>query len=215
MSIAPLSSPAQRFQPSAVEPDENDQRLHRRFNVALGGRFMRANKEEFPCKVQDISVGGIALTVGEGIATTIEPGEKVIAYIEQIGGIEGPVLRTWRGGFAFKLNATQNKREKLAAQITWLLNETDLKGSAARQHERLRITNRDSVLTLNEGNFVPCLLLDVSMSGANIACRVRPEIGEQVWLARLRARVVRHHSEGIGVQFMEILDQETMQAYFG
>ncbi len=215
MPIAPTSATAKRFQPSAVEPDENDKRLHRRFHVPLAGRFMRANKEEFACKVTDISVGGIALTVDEQVAATIEPGEKVIAYIEQIGGIEGPVLRTWRDGFAFKLNATQHKREKLAAQITWLLNESDLKGAAARQHDRIRITNRDSSLTLSEGNFAPCLLLDVSVSGASIACKVRPEIGDQVWLARLRARVVRHHSEGVGIQFMEILDQETMQAYFG
>ena len=176
---------------------------------------MLANRDEFACSVRDISVGGIALTVDEPVAAALIPGEKVIAYIEQLGGLEGPVLRTWRDGFAFKLVATQHKREKLAAQITWLLNEADLKGAAARQHERIRLTRRDGTLKMSEGGSVPCLLLDVSLSGASIACVARPEIGGQVWLGRHRARVVRHHAEGIGLQFMEFLDLETLQAYFG
>ena len=149
------------------------------------------------------------------VSVSLTVGENVIAYIGQLGGLEGPVLRTWDAGFAFKLNATQHKREKLAAQITWLLNESDLKGSAARQHERLTITHRDAKLTLSQGGFIPCLILDVSLSGASVACKVRPDLGEEVWISRLRARVVRHHAEGVGLQFMQALDAPTLQAYFG
>ena len=215
MPIASPSLTASRYQLLALEPEHNDKRVHRRFEATLGGRFMRANRDEHICSVRDISVGGIALAVDEPVAAALKSGEKVIAYIEQIGGLEGPVLRTWADGFAFKLIATQHKREKLAAQITWLLNEADLKGAAARQHERIRLTRRDSTLKLGEGGCVPCLLLDVSVSGASVACIARPEVGGLVWLGRHRARVVRHHAEGIGLQFMEFLDLETLQAYFG
>ncbi len=195
--------------------DENDKRVHRRFDIPLTGRFMRANKEEYACQVENISVGGFAVALTELGQPVPAIGEKVIAYIGQLGGLEGPVVRTWTNGFAVKLNATQHKREKLAAQITWFLNEGDLKGAAARKHERLKISNRDATLTLGAGGFVDCLILDVSLSGASVACKIRPELGEEVWLARLRARVVRHHTEGIGLQFMQEIDATTMQAHFG
>ena len=102
----------------------------------------------------------------------------------------------------------------LASYGTWLLNEPDLKGAAARQHERIAVTNRNAELTLTGGITLPCLLLDVSLSGASVACRAKPDIDEEVRLGRLKARVVRHHSEGVGLQFSEILDPDTLRAYF-
>ncbi len=213
MSISTAS--ARQIQVAVIDEDENEKRIHRRYSVSLSGRFMCANKEEYACRIKDISVGGLALSVDGPVPASVVAGERVIAYIGQLGGLEGPVLRTWADGFAMKLNATQHKREKLAAQITWLLNEGDLTGAAARKHERLKIANRDAHLTLSAGGFIPCLILDVSLSGASLACKARPDLGDEVWLSRLRARVVRHHSEGIGIQFMEVLDAQDMQAHFG
>lgn len=215
IASSPSSPSLRRIAVAPLDVDENENRTYRRFELALSGRFMRASKEEYGCRINDISVGGLSLTVDPATPVTLTAGENVIAYISQLGGLEGPVLRTWSDGFAVKLNATQHKREKLAAQITWLLNERDLNGAAARRHERLHIANRDATIALGAGGFLPCLILDISLSGASVACKPRPEIGEEVWLARLRARVVRHHSEGIGLQFMQVLDAGTMQAYFG
>lgn len=202
-------------EPVELDEDENEHRLHRRFVVPLAGRFMRPNKQEFACKVKDVSVGGASLTLPHAVPTDLNPGEKIIAYIGPLGGLEGTVIRVWHDGFAFKYSATAHKREKLAAQLTFLMNEKDMTGAAARRHERLRIAHRDATLTLREGGFMPCLILDVSLSGASIACKIRPDVGEEVWLSRLRGRVVRHHAEGIGIQFMEVLNAQDMQAHFG
>jgi PilZ domain len=109
---------------------------------------------------------------------------------------------------------TVGLREKLAAQITWLLNETDIVGASARRHDRIPVGNRSAMLTIADGVVVPCLILDVSLSGASIALPVKPDIETEVKLGRLRAVVVRHHTEGVGLQFMEILDAATMRAYF-
>ncbi|MDH3581341.1 MAG: PilZ domain-containing protein, partial [Hyphomicrobiales bacterium] len=38
-----------------------DRRRHQRVNVPLNGRFMRADKQEFPCSVTNVSPGGLAL----------------------------------------------------------------------------------------------------------------------------------------------------------
>ena len=213
MSLATPST-TRRLQVAAPEAVEEN-RLHRRFELPLSGRFMRADKSEHPCRLKDISVGGAALTVDSNSAASMMAGERIVAYIDQLGGLEGDVVRAWPNGFAFKLTATQHKREKLAAQVTWLLNEADLKGAAARQHERIVVGHRSAELRISGGISLPCLLLDVSLSGASIACKAKPETGTEVFLGRFRARVVRHHAAGIGLQFMELLELETLQAYFG
>lgn len=214
MSTATLISVRQPH-PAEFDDSVNEARIFRRYQMALEGRFMRSSKQEYPCLVNDISVGGMSLIYGEAVPAAMAVGETVIAYIGKLGVLEGPVLRCWSDGFSFKFTATQHKREKLAAQITSLLNEGELKGAAKRKHERLTIARRDAHLTLSEGGIIPCLILDVSVTGASVACKARPDLGQEVWLARLRARVVRHHCEGVGLQFMEVLDASTMEAYFG
>jgi hypothetical protein len=209
MSISP---PTIRRLSSALTPGTAELQLHPRFELDLAGRFMRANKEEFTCNIRDISVGGVSLTITD--ACSVELGEKIIAYMDRLGGLEGVVVRTWANGFALKLTITQHKQEKLAAQITWLLNEGDLKGAAARQHDRVPVGNRSAILTISEGIQVPCLILDVSISGASISCRTKPDLETEVRVGRLRGLVVRHHAEGVGIQFSEILDADTMQAHF-
>ena len=209
MALAGLSH--RRLQTTQGDPE--DKRLHRRFALPLVGRFMRADKSEQTCTLKDISVGGAAIVLEEG-SVSVPVGERVVAYIDQIGGLEGQVVRTWEQGFAFKILATQHKREKIASQVTWLLNEQDMKGAAARQHERIVVANRSAELTITGGVAAPCLILDVSVSGASIACKAKPDIDSEVWLGRLRAHVVRHHQEGVGLQFVEIADSAMLKAYF-
>jgi hypothetical protein len=193
---------------------ENDARIYRRFGLPLNGRFMRAGKDEYACQIVDLSVGGASLKVLGDTATPISPGETVIAYIDRVGGLEGPVVRVEPNGFSFRFTATQHKREKLAAQITWLLNEEELVGAAGRRHQRIAVRDRSATLALVGGIFLSCLILDVSVSGASIACEARPDIGTEVYLGRLRAWVVRHHLEGLGLQFAEILEPDDLQVHF-
>jgi hypothetical protein len=70
-------------------------------------------------------------------------------------------------------------------------------------------------LKLAEGLAVQCRVLDVSLSGASIGTEARPAIGSEVHLGRLRARVMRHHERGIGLQFLDIQDPEALRRYFG
>lgn len=189
-----------------------DKRRHKRHALLLLGRFMRANKQEYPCKLKDISVGGLAVMSPVGV----DDGEHVIAYFDHIGGLEGHVVRLFEGGFALRISASQHKREKLAAQITWLINKGDLEGFDGRRHERLSTTaNKSSTLTLAEGISADCRILDVSLSGASIATEARPLVGSEVLFGKLRCRVMRYHDRGIGLQFLDIQDPEALRRYFG
>ncbi len=201
----PLDRPAFGSSPSA----NADRRRHRRIPVTLLGRFMRANKQEFTCKLVDISVGGAAIYT----PVEVDIGERIVAAFDNLGAIEGHVVRTFAGGFAIELQATQYKRDKLAAQITWLMNRHEL-GDAAevRRHERIAIANsrKQTTLKLDEGVVVPVNVLDFSMSGASIATNARPPIGHEVMVGKIKAKVVRHHDEGIGVEFLVVQGQDAV-----
>ncbi len=194
-----------------AEGSAQDNRRHKRVPLTLLGRFMRANKQEYPCKLVDISVGGAALMS----PVSVDDGEAIIVYLDCVGGLEGRVVRQFAGGFAIELNATLHKREKLAAQLTWLINRNELDPSEARRHERVAPRNPTSNLKLEDGLSVPCQVIDVSISGAAIATDARPLVGSEVWLAKLRSRVVRHHERGIAVRFIDIQQPTALRRYFG
>lgn len=205
------SAPFSRRAPAALTRIVPDRRRHKRFPLPLLGRFMRASKQEYPCKLNDISVGGAAMMS----PVPVELGERIVAYFDHIGGLEGRVARLFDGGFAFSINATQHKREKLAAQITWLVNKGELSGIEERRHERVTVTNKLSLLKLAEGIATDCRVLDVSLSGASIGTDARPDVGSVVALGKLRCRVMRHHDKGIGVQFLDIQEPDALRRYFG
>lgn len=187
-----------------------DRRRHKRISVTLLGRFMRSNKREYPCKLVDISVGGAALMS----PVEVEDGERIVAYFDHIGGLEGTVARVFEGGFALRLAATQHRREKLAGLLTWMVNRSEVNQAETRRHERLAAQEERTNLQLDEGVIVPCRVLDISVSGALLATDARPSIGREVVLGKLRARVARHHETGIGVQFTDIQNPAALRRYF-
>jgi hypothetical protein len=186
-----------------------NRRRHRRLPILLLGRFMRPNKLEFPCKLVDISVSGAAIHT----PVEVEYGERILATFDNLGAIEGHVTRIFLDGFAIELQATQYKRDKLAAQIAWLLNRHELGDDAeVRRHERSAIANskKEATLKLDEGVVININVIDFSISGASIATNARPPLGREVLLGKIRARVVRHHDDGIGLEFVVVQPQETI-----
>src|SRR5688572_21125218 len=72
-----------------------DRRKHRRVEVSVHGRFMRAEKLEYACEVINMSAGGMAVRA----PVTCEIGERIVAYLDNLGRIEGVVVREIDGGF--------------------------------------------------------------------------------------------------------------------
>jgi hypothetical protein len=205
-----------RRTPGLLTKIASDRRRNRRVALELLGRFMRGNKQEYAGKLIDISTGGAAIKPLQPVP--VEIGERIIAIFDHIGTIEGAAVRAFDGGFAVKLAATRHKREKLADTLTWLANRGELDGAAERRHERISTTTGRQKLQLAEGVVLECQLLDVSVSGASIGdTPARPPIGMEVVLGNnnLRARVVRHHAQGFGVQFLDIQNQSSLRRQFG
>jgi PilZ domain len=187
-----------------------DKRRHKRVAVTLLGRFMRANRHEYPCRLNDISVGGAAINS----PVAVDEGERIVVYFDHIGGLEGSVVRVFEGGFAMQFRTTARKREKLAAQLTWLINRDVLSDITERRHERGAVADQNKTVLLDTGETVDCEVVDVSISGASLRMDIRPPIGSSLMLGRMRGRVMRHHEHGIGVQFVDIQEPEALRRHF-
>lgn len=189
-----------------------DRRRHKRFKVSVNGRFMRADRTEHSCSLIDASPGGMAITSTQMVTA----GERIIGQFDHLGSVVGTVSRIFPGGFAIALSVTAHKREKLAAQLTWLINRHELAGqSIERAHERFAIRQRVSTLKLDDDIVIECKVLDVSLSGASVGTEARPPIGHLVVLGKQMARVMRYHDQGIGVQFLETQEREALLRDFG
>ena len=178
---------------------ESNRRIHQRVQTQLDGRFMRTTKEEHSCTILDVSVGGIS------IESTVQvvPGEKIICYIQEIGRVEGVVVRNHDTGFALQFIMSGRALDKLADHLTWLVNRQHLKTQDQRSSIR-RIPEKSlSIMTLADGSQEMISLLDVSIGGAMIKSEIRPTLNSNIHLGTLRAKVLRHHSEGFSVIFLD------------
>jgi hypothetical protein len=188
-----------------------ERRKHRRVPVSLFGRFMREDKEEYPCQVINMSAGGMAMLA----PVTCHDGERIVAYLDNLGRIEGIVVRSFEGGFAVRILASLHKRERIANLLTWLTNQDHLGLGEERRHERVIPRINASKLIMPDGEVHDCRVIDVSLSGASVSCAVKPEVGTVVILGRMRGRVVRHHDQGLALQFVELQDPDSLARTFG
>jgi hypothetical protein len=174
----------------------SQERQFQRVDLTLFGRYMLANRQEFPCQVLNMSPGSVALMTPKSGAV----GERVVAYVDHIGRLEGVVLRHFDGGFAMSVQATERKRDKLAAKLTWLANKNELKLPEDRRHERIVPRQRNAEARLEDGRAYRTL-------------DVRPAIGTVVWLGNMRGRVVRHFEDGVAIEFAVVQTRDSLERF--
>jgi hypothetical protein len=181
-------------------PHSEERRRFQRVRVNLLGRYMLPDRREFPCQVVNMSPGGMAVVA----PVTPQVGERLIAYIDHVGRLEGVVTRVFENGFASTISATSRKRDKLAAQLTWLANRHLLASPEDRRHGRYAPKNPMTMLILPNGVNIGCRLIDVSLSGAGVATEQRPALGALVTVGKVQGRVVRHLENGFAVEFLRL-----------
>ena len=158
---------------SLKAPFSDERRRHQRVKVALLGRYMLSSRREYPCQTVDMSPGGLALIA----PVPAQPGERVVAYLDHIGRVEGAMVRTIPNGFVMTVSATIRKRDKLAAQLPWLANRSILGLPEDRRHERLAPRNPRAMLVTEDGAEHEVRIIDVSLSGAAFSTSLQLPIG--------------------------------------
>lgn len=181
-------------------PYEESPHRFQSVRVNLLGRYMLADRREFPGQVVAMSPGEMTMIVPQSGA----PGERVIAYIDHIGRLEGTIIELTDNGFVMQVGGTDRKRDKLAAQLTWLANRDLLDLAEDRRHGRIVPKRPVTTVIMPNGVNLTCRVIDASESGAAIASQDRPALGLLVTIGRLQARVVRHLDDGFAVEFTRL-----------
>jgi hypothetical protein len=109
--------------------------------------------------------------------------------------------------------ATPRKRDKLAAQLTWLANRQILNLPEDRRHGRFTPRNPVTRLILPNGENVTCRIIDLSASGAAIAIApdMLPVVGAAVTVGKTTGRVIRHIENGFAVEFNRLQHPDSVE----
>jgi hypothetical protein len=184
-----------------------DHRKYQRVRVDLLGRYMLEDRREFPCQVVDMSPGGMAVIAPQSGRL----GERVVAYIDHVGRLEGMIARIFPSGFSMTIAASQRKRDKLAAQLTWLANRHILDLPEDRRHQRVASRDQTTTVRMETGNEEKCRIVDLSVSGVAVISDNRPPIGMTVRVGKAPGRVVRHLENGFAVEFTRIQTPDALK----
>lgn len=187
-------------------PKEPESRGFQRVRVNLLGRYMLADRREFPCQVVHMSPDAMELAA----PVSGMEGERVVAYIDHLGRLEGAIVRVIPAGFALTISATPRKRDKLAAQLTWLANRHILGLAEDRLHERIVPQNSRTMVTMANGTTLTCRIVDMSLSGASISSQTAPPVGTLITLGKVHGRVARHIEGGFAVEFARLQHPESL-----
>jgi hypothetical protein len=184
-----------------------------RFIGALMGRYTLASRARgpgvqiFACRLQSIS----AKVIVASAPVTGSVGESISSHFPPFGTLRGKVGRHIDGGFCVDIEGDDEAREKLVAKIDWYKKRTFAGVTDKRQHKRFMPREPRSAVVTSAGKVLPCLIIDMSVSGAAVSADVEPELGEPLAVGKVVCRVVRRLEVGFAVQFVSEQDVETVE----
>jgi hypothetical protein len=183
----------------STDPDSafTEQRAVDRIRTNLKAAiFVPFDETEIECSIENLSMNGAGIRCDR----SFEPGTLVVLYIHGFGRFEATVERTGGGYLGISFQCGSLKRKRFAEQLLLFVQNGGIAGTSLRRHERTRTASL-SEITFEDGGQLTGRILDVSLLGVSIKTALRPPIGSTVNVGRTTGRVVRHHEDGIGVEF--------------
>jgi hypothetical protein len=138
-------------------------------------------------------------------------GEVVTAHFVPFGNVRGRVARHIDGGFVIDIEGDYARRRKLAARIEWYKKRVFSGVTDKREHKRFMPREPKSAVVLADGTVLPCLVIDLSSSGAAISVDHSPQVGDPLALGTALCRVVRRLDVGFAVQFLTPIDHQEVE----
>jgi hypothetical protein len=171
-------------------------------------RNARGERRIFACRAVHLSPCAVALAA----PVKGKVGERVIAHIDRLGKLEGPISRLLEHGFVMSIAANPEERERLAAKLVWLENHKNHEVQDRRVDRRTMPGNPHSKMILADGRVESCLVLDLSVSGAAVSADTVPDIGTTLAVGSIVGRVVRHFVDGFAIQFVQRQQEGNVEA---
>jgi hypothetical protein len=176
-----------------------ESRKYERIQLFLPGQlFNPQNEQSADCKVLNLSAGGAAVQCDTAFAA----GLSLVLYIENFGRFEGKSIVHGNGQLALEFSIGEAKRGRLKEMLSSFAANGVEGVTEVRKHARVPSLVSGSI-TLQHGQELRCEVLDISLDGVSLRTRVRPPVGEIVNLGRARGRVVKHHPEGVTIQYVK------------
>jgi hypothetical protein len=192
--------------PSLRRADEVDRRRHRRVQWEVRVRGLTGEGEEFQANTVEVCAGGLRIN----LARPLSHGERLVLYIDDIGRVEGVVSRVLREvGYAVEFHVPPRKRDKIADQLTWLINKDRLGLSDERESER-RLGGGMVTAIFSNGVSVSCTVVDVSIFGVALKTSgPRPMVGDRVTVGERSGTCARYIEGGFAVDFRTMHAEES------
>jgi hypothetical protein len=185
---------------SSVSVSSQERRRQSRARLNLHVRFLLQDGSENAGIVDDISIGG--MNIVSNVAA--EDGSVIIAYVEDLGRLEGVVARVDDRGIAVRLVLSPLRREKLQERLGAGLGiPAPAKGIEGRRFER-ETTKGAAIVRRADGTELAARVTDLSLGGVAVEAAEWPPLGEQVMVGKMRGRVVRHNENGFAIEFSEM-----------
>lgn len=170
--------------------------------AVLFGRFMLPDMTEYPCQVSELTVDGAIFST----AAAPEAATQIVAYIDEIGRVEGQSGDAVPGGFRIIFSHKGGRRERFANRLAGRADKNTTAGTDLRRHARYAPEDGQSYITLPDGRIYPCEILDISLSGAAVKVDVMPSLGTYLMLGKMRGRIVRYIEQGVAIEFLKPLN---------
>jgi hypothetical protein len=173
----------------------------------LESRVRLSGVQIFAVRLQSIS----PTTLVASAPVTGRIGETVTAHFIPFGNVRGRVTRHIDGGFIIDIEGDKDRRKKLAKRIEWYKKRLFAGISDKREHKRFMPREPKSAVVLHDGTVLPCLVIDLSSSGAAISVDHSPEVGEPLAVGKAVCRVVRRLEVGFAVQFLTPVERDQVE----
>lgn len=177
-----------------------DRRRDGRAILNLHVRFLLQDGSEKAGVVDDISVGGMNIVT----KARADEGSIIIAYVEDLGRLEGVVSRVDDRGIAVRLVLSALRREKLQERLGIPgAGDAIAKSLDGRRFSR-EVGEGATSIRRADGSQLTARVIDLSLGGVAVEAAEWPPLGEQVIVGKMRGRVVRHSENGFAIEFSEM-----------
>lgn len=185
-------------QKAALPAGAKEQRGSERIGVSFSGKlFVPAESTTVDCSVVNLSAGGAGVMCAD-----VPPLHTfVILYIDGMGRYEAVALRYVDGVLGLKFQCGEAKRKRLIEKLNLYVRHGVTSATQLRAHERVP-QKTETFFTRPNGDQVRCDVLDISPQGMSLRTNSRPPLNELIQIGRTFGRVVRHHDQGVGVEFV-------------
>ncbi|PPD43180.1 MAG: pilus assembly protein PilZ [Methylocystis sp.] len=174
-------------------------RAHNPVRVDFEARVTLPEGQEHACRIVEMSTGEIVFFA------PVQPryGDRVVAYVPELGRFEGDVEREVEGGFAISLWLTEARRRRLAAQLVWFANRDFLGLPDSRRHRRIVPRMQWTRVRHIDGSEQIAEINDFSLCAISVDSPEPVALGERVAFGVKAAIVNRLFEGGFVAEFEE------------